>query len=809
MKYLSAFKAVAFLMLFAISTVFAFSEGEISMVRISTDDLSIEICPGNGSLQQLHLFGQECTLLEEASFGFSVTDAVANRRHEVGFPMIESQGQWVQKGVVPELDLQMKATYKQCEGYMRVHGVVEDLSNSDRVLVVAFTIPVDASNWQWADDINVSRKIVQHRVYENVANLASHPMNIYPFSAIYCDAYGLAMGVPLNQPRLFRIRYDNTGYTISFTLALSPDTSNFPRQAEFEFVIYAFPAQWGMRAAAQRYYDAFPEHFNRRVEEAGNWVFCQDYRQVPALGDFRLKFNETPMDYQMDLVQNIVSFRYTAPSEKWLGWPDREREPEPSKEEFLALLERSLSAPDDVIDYDHKILPLNYVARAITNSGIYDSNGELMPIGWYAYGPMVDFVVNSDPHLPSPNFFETQVQHVRHAEKEATQSGGTLKGIYIDNLDWAGGLINYRKEHFTTARDPLIWDSRKRTGQLLAFTQHQYVTEMANLAKEEDKILLGNVIYPERGLFYVHALDVPGGEVGTGFGTSDRDFAIRRTLAYQKPWTLLLTENLAYGRTSSWDYAQREKLLQLSMFYGIFTNVLGLHPTQSDWAAYRPLFKKYMPVICALDRAGWFPVTWASAATSEVQLERYGDFRSNAGYFTLRNTKEDPCTTQIAIDLKGIGLLQEESVFVFDLLKGVYVDALVDETARRLDIEFAFAGNQVTAWLVGTKLGIWNESRRELLIQAHRAKSAATTLRHVTELTTGLERLVKLLEDDVETSVDISCHLQGIAQMAQELKKPVLLELDRLRNQFFREHLSGELLQPLETITEFIERISM
>ncbi|HHV44350.1 MAG TPA: hypothetical protein GXX57_06760 [Firmicutes bacterium] len=804
------FQGVPVLLFLSLFFIPSLAGGEANMIALTTEGLTLQLSTSNGQILGLELFEKGCPLLPDIPGGFRIVDAATGQAQRVTLPLVFSGEQWIQEGALGDLEIGLKMSYEPGPLYIRVHGWLEDLSRTDRMLLVEFSLPLDATGWQWGDHLDVSRPITPGATYDNVGNLAGHPMNIYPFSAVYNSTQGLALGIPLDTPRVFHIRYDHTerdrvGYVISFPLALTQDTKDSPGQGEFEFIIYGFAGQWGFRAAAQKYYDSFPEYYVRRVTEAGNWLFLQDYRGIPALGDFRLKFNETPVDYQMDQVQGIVSFRYTAPSEKSIAWLEREREPEPTKKEFLALLERSVEAPDEVLDYDHKIVPLNFAARSILNSGIYDPQGELFPYGWHAFGPMVYFAVNCDPRLPSPNYFEIQLEHLRYAEREAREAGGVLGGIYIDNLDWAGGLVNYRREHFATAQTPLIWDPQRRVGQAMALVQHQYVMEMAKIARQENKLVLGNIVFPERGLFFIPGLDIPAGEVGTGFGEEERDFMIRRTLVYRKPWTLLLTEDLPYGRIARWDYAQREELLKLSMFYGIFANVLGLRPTPEEWETYRPLFRKYMPIIQALDRVGWAPIALATSSTEDVQLERYGDFQHQAGYFTLRNSGATPHTAQITIDLKALGLLQKEDILVFDLLQGVYCEKRMEDT--NLVVEYSFNAKETTAWLVGTPWGIWTEVREELLYQAQRALKAATTLGQRSPLLVSLNELEALLIAEVTNQEELADHLRKIAHLAEELKPTVAEEVRRFRNPYFEQHFHGEILYPLEVITECIARL--
>src|SRR6266508_2138487 len=88
-----------------------------------------------------------------------------------------------------------------------------------------------------------------------------------PFGVVYDDRSAVALSVPLSEPRMSRIAYGPGGLSITFDLGLSPKTAALGgARADFAFSIYA-PAQpeWGFRAAAKGYYEAYPEAFAHRT----------------------------------------------------------------------------------------------------------------------------------------------------------------------------------------------------------------------------------------------------------------------------------------------------------------------------------------------------------------------------------------------------------------------------------------------------------------------------------------------------------------------------------------------------------------
>jgi len=113
----------------------------------------------------------------------------------------------------------------------------------------------------------------------------------------------------------------------------------------------------------------------------------------------------------------------------------------------------------------------------------------------------------------------------------------------------------------------------------------------------------------------------------------------RRSLMYQKPYALISYDDLS--GSSGHDIV--EKYFKQCTHYAMFPSMEGSDSTNTNYFANptlynrdRPLFKKYIPIIQELAKAGWEPVTFASTSTSGVSLERYGP-SAGVTYFSVHN----------------------------------------------------------------------------------------------------------------------------------------------------------------------------
>jgi hypothetical protein len=72
------------------------------------------------------------------------------------------------------------------------------------------------------------------------------------------------------------------------------------------------------RAALQRYYEIFPEAFQRRIAEQGLWMPFAKISAVPGWQDFGFRFKEGTDETKWDDEHGILTFRYTEPMTWWM-----------------------------------------------------------------------------------------------------------------------------------------------------------------------------------------------------------------------------------------------------------------------------------------------------------------------------------------------------------------------------------------------------------------------------------------------------------------------------------------------------------
>jgi hypothetical protein len=326
--------------------------------------------------------------------GLFVRDATLNSDfvQPRGSATLRADGSILYEGQDDDLGLRLSATYHVAGGAIRLDGELTDLTGQDRGVTVYFSYPVDALGWLWLDDVRVARRIEAGGHYANLVGvgvgangLASH----YPFGCIAGQAEGLAMGAPLDVPRLWRFGYDAESREMyaAVDLGLSRDTAKFPSEAGFSLILYRFDAAWGFRSALQRYYEIFPHCFTKRNKEEGIWITgLTEYSKMDHPEDFGFRFREGLRELDFAARQGLYSFVYTEPMSMWLSMPAGMAR---TKAQSMAYLERRAAEGDRV-------------GQIGVSSVLHNENGE--PIGGPANQPWCDgyfLYMNPDPDLPS------------------------------------------------------------------------------------------------------------------------------------------------------------------------------------------------------------------------------------------------------------------------------------------------------------------------------------------------------------------------------------------------------------------------
>lgn len=243
-----------------------------------------------------------------------------------------------------------------------------------------------------------------------------------------------------------------------------------------------------------------------------------------------------------------------------------------------------------------------------------------------------------------------------------------VDGTYFDSFEMASTMLNYRREHFTDADTPLVYDREGRLCQLTIFSTTEYVREVARRMHAEGRMTFANAT-PWNFAWGAPWLDVMGTETNWAPGAtftqedgwsggetytpeSDSIMLYRRAVCYQRPY-LLLQNTVFDVFKPEWVELYMKRCLAYAVFPSFFSHnaadaVYWNRPNLYD--RDRPLFRKYIPVIQTLSAAGWEPVTEARSSAPRVYVERFGD-PGETVYLTVFNDTGAAATATVTVDL--------------------------------------------------------------------------------------------------------------------------------------------------------------
>jgi hypothetical protein len=596
------------------------------------------------------------------------------------------------------LKLELEAKSTPAKDHLAFAGRVIDTTGRDRAITLLFAVPLDATGWHWGDDVRRNRLIEGTGEFANTISLrcgANGKMSLYPLAAVWNERTGLALGLDMDYPAQYRLVYHagTKQFFIAYDFGLAKDTMKLPGGAAFRFVLYGFDPRWGFRAALEKYYHIFPQHFAKRVTHEGVWMPFTDIATVPGAEDFGFAFQEGGSNVAFDDQHGIASLVYVEPMSHWLAMP---REVPRNYERAMSLLTNDLAGArgKDAAE----------MAAATLTSGIEGADGRLSL--YLVKAPWCDggvFSLNPDPAIPiSPDhpFNKAMVMqqsisdaftknepkqskdafHRIHVIPEERGRGGTrpyqtpcqpgLDGVYLDSLEMSSTELNYRREHFRVASAPLVFDREGRPCQLMIFNTWAFERDIAAQMHARSKLLFANAVLWQFA-FPAPQLDVLGTEVnwlhqGEYLPDSDAVMNFRRALCRQKPYCLLM--NTDYAKFTP---ELVERYFQRCLFYGVWPGFFDEEAASKDpyWVSAkkwyerdRPLFRKYAPLLRRVTSAGWQPLTHASCDNSNILVERFGPQRDGTVFLTLLNDSAQPQTGKLIVDLKALGLREPSTV---------------------------------------------------------------------------------------------------------------------------------------------------
>jgi len=264
----------------------------------------------------------------------------------------------------------------------------------------------------------------------------------------------------------------------------------------------------------------------------------------------------------------------------------------------------------------------------------------------------------------------------------------SVDGVYIDSFVYFASTLNYRREHFVSTDFPLVFDQHsRRVGILTVFSTFQFERHAAAKVHEQGKLMMANAAL--HGYAFPAAyLDVLGTETnwfpnGAWKPMADESMAFRRAVCRQKPYCFLLNTHYA-----DLDLTALERYMQRCLFYAMYPGFFSEDAANDcffenpEWyEPARPLFKKYVPLVQTIGRAGWQAIThaWADGG---AYIERYGNPESGVIYFSLLNESADGINTVVTIDLESLGLAEKSLTVQERITEGALGSSRMGQTLR-------------------------------------------------------------------------------------------------------------------------------
>jgi hypothetical protein len=551
--------------------------------------------------------GQIVLLKTRAADGFQVRDVAAGSDY-VAF----------QNGAA--LGLTMDVQSRNERGATFFTATLRDTTNKDRAVTLIYSAPAAGEGWAWCGP-RAETPCRAPQEYLDVSRSSAGSgvgMSRYPLAAITREGKGQALALDMDRPAFFRVGYSAGAgeLYIAYDLALTPEKP----AAEISFRAYTFDASpgFGFRAAVEKLYELFPDHFRCRTPKQGIWMPFHKISAVENWQDFGFKFKEGDNETAWDDAHDMITFRYTEPLTWWMRMPkDAPRTMDAAVAEAKRLAEKGDKS-----------------AQALLTSGYHNEDGQF--VAQIRKEPWCDGCVwsmNSSPGVAGDvNDFKNKWNAPLREQLYGKARKADLDGEYVDSSEgWVTDELDFRREHLATARAPLVFATGShRPAVLRGLIAYEYVRAMSDDVHGMGKLMMANAT-PIRLPWLAPWLDVMGTETDWNHGgkwrpMSDDEMLYRRVICGPKPYCFLMNTNF-----DQFSHELVEKYMQRSLAYGMFPGFFSHNASEGHYfsqpALYnrdRDLFKKYVPLCQRVAEAGWRPMTGARSNDPKVYVERFG-----------------------------------------------------------------------------------------------------------------------------------------------------------------------------------------
>ncbi len=674
----------------------------VPLAAATGDGLALALWSGGGAPAALRLDGRDhLDTARDYLGGWFFHEMNGPEWIAPGGSVAEEGGALVQRADLAERDLTLLARITPALNRLDVHLEIESRRAEDRPITLYFALPLLLPGGVWGDDARRARPLTGARELFNTASFwytrlgATGTFSVYPLATVANDEFALALGVPLDQSRIFRLAYNPSSHQLYLAcdVGLSPATAKFPNRAWVDFTLFRTrppEPQSAFRAALQGFYERFPAHFARRIPPAqeGIWVAFADLSQVQngpgqQIEDFGIGIHEigSLSHVAFDDAHGILALRYISePASTWLRIADDSVDVA-NYEQVLAYLQGL---------YASGTASQRALAEKTFSSGIFDAAQRYLYEAYtdgppWCPGKCALFTLSADPDIAEPPYTLNQASYAWNAQAAAAyQTYPGLDGEYLDSFVMWATVPNFRRSHFAAVDEPLTFTAEPPhpLGVPIVFS----TVKFARWLKPQlpgGKYLIANAMLI-RTPWGADLMDFMGQEVdwvkdtGAGYALvpeSDEALLYRRSLAYQRPYGFLMNTDF-----SNMSYEMVERYMRTCLFYGIYPSMFSHNASEDNYFATpalyqrdRPLFVRYVPLIRAINAAGWEPLTFAASTDAAVFVERFGG-GGKPLYFALRNTSDSDRSVRVTFDRARLGL--SGAITVRSLIAGAPDQAL-------------------------------------------------------------------------------------------------------------------------------------
>jgi hypothetical protein len=582
-------------------------------------------------------------------------------------------------------DLELTTSFESAGGLTLVRGKLTNLAGGERGATLSFRLPVNADGWRYGRTLTASDVIKGDDRFREWTcadrDWDGRKMNRGMFSPIYSDTTGLALGAVSTHPQVFRVSYARReGFSIEIDLGLSPLPEKFTNCGTFEFVIFSFKPEWGYRGALDRYMEIFPEDYRVRVKKFGSWTGAARLNRIDAkAADYAVMFDSHGARYfEHAMKEGVHIFEYSKGYYADIPvYAASKENPFPPPEMTRRAVRFYWASQTRDTEQGWKREPPGAVrARMEQNCYTEDVHGEMNV--WTSEGPyhykkllypkgyfITCLPVNPDPDLAKPNQASRILEwNFGVPLREAQEGKFRLDGHHFDGWgDFAGRYLeNTRAAHLKKVDYPLAFSYvNRKPVQFHLFMWQEFTRPFAEYLHSQGMVLFANA-RPWRTcmMFEQGIVDVHG-----GFEQMERNLdymGFMRTLVGDKP---ISGNGIGQkGGEPQKEYTERE-MAQFERDLGILITYCWFPGRFGP----KELWQRYCFSMQEMAKAGWEPVTGATASHPDLLVERYGGDGDDKTFYLVHNRSEKEIRYDLTVDPSIPGLKAAEAG-VKELLHG-------------------------------------------------------------------------------------------------------------------------------------------